>query len=48
MAVGNGGQKMSQYSWFTVYHNRILPFIYLLYSIVNISTILFSNGSPYN
>ena len=21
MAVGNGGQKMSQYSWFTVYLN---------------------------
>ena len=20
MAAGNGGQKMSQYSWFTVYH----------------------------
>ena len=25
MAVGNGGQKMSQYSWFTVYYCNIQP-----------------------
>ena len=25
MAAGNGGQKMSQYSWFTVYEMKRLP-----------------------
>ena len=45
MAVGNGGQKMSQYSWFTVYiftfeqcktkNNKMLDFHHIiLYSCI--------------
>lgn len=26
MAAGNGGQKMSQYPWFTVYTKQVLPY----------------------
>ena len=28
MAAGNGGQKMSQYSWFTVYLNAATTAVY--------------------
>ena len=34
LAAGNGGQKMSQYSWFTVYSFRISAIDQFRYAIV--------------
>ena len=31
LAAGNGGQKMSQYSWFTVYDDSPISFSYKLH-----------------